>query len=217
MSDHNSIFYVYSHTSKATGKVFYIGKGKNRRAFYSSGRNKEWHNRGKSGFNVKIICSNLTNRDALDLERLLIDEAMESEIDLANLCRGGQGCEGFHHTPEHIAWLKQNNPMHRPEVRAKVSGENSWMKKNGHTVAGWRHKKETIEKIAASKRGKKRSPEMVQFLRDRQLNMSDETKQKIKASVEALPKKTCPHCGKIGSPANMVRWHFDNCKYKAAN
>jgi len=29
------------------------------------------------------------------------------------------------------------------------------------------------------------------------------------------PKPTiieCPHCGKIGSPCNMRRWHFQNCK-----
>lgn len=24
----------------------------------------------------------------------------------------------------------------------------------------------------------------------------------------------CPHCSKIGIPANMYRWHFDNCKQK---
>lgn len=27
-------------------------------------------------------------------------------------------------------------------------------------------------------------------------------------------KVKCPHCDKIGSPCNMVRWHFDNCKMK---
>ncbi len=24
----------------------------------------------------------------------------------------------------------------------------------------------------------------------------------------------CPHCNKKGSPSNMKRWHFDNCKFK---
>jgi predicted GIY-YIG superfamily endonuclease len=27
-------------------------------------------------------------------------------------------------------------------------------------------------------------------------------------------KTTCPHCGKTGGISNMVRYHFDNCKYK---
>ena len=24
---------------------------------------------------------------------------------------------------------------------------------------------------------------------------------------------SCPHCGKIGQQAAMIRWHFDNCKH----
>ena len=28
------------------------------------------------------------------------------------------------------------------------------------------------------------------------------------------PKIKCPHCDKVGIPANMKRWHFDNCKLK---
>jgi len=24
----------------------------------------------------------------------------------------------------------------------------------------------------------------------------------------------CPHCGKIAGKPPMIRWHFDNCKYK---
>ena len=27
------------------------------------------------------------------------------------------------------------------------------------------------------------------------------------------PIKECPHCGKIGG-FGMLRWHFENCKYK---
>ena len=28
--------------------------------------------------------------------------------------------------------------------------------------------------------------------------------------------RQCIHCGKVGNIANMHRWHFDNCKLKAA-
>lgn len=28
------------------------------------------------------------------------------------------------------------------------------------------------------------------------------------------PKIQCPHCNVVGTPANMKRWHFDNCKMK---
>lgn len=34
------------------------------------------------------------------------------------------------------------------------------------------------------------------------------------ASEVAKRKIHCPHCSKIGNTANMIRWHFDNCKLK---
>lgn len=40
---------------------------------------------------------------------------------------------------------------------------------------------------------------------------SEETKRKISESAKATSPITCPHCGKIGSPSNMKRWHFNNC------
>lgn len=36
----------------------------------------------------------------------------------------------------------------------------------------------------------------------------------ISISLKAIPKITCTHCGLIGSPSNMKRWHGDNCKFK---
>lgn len=29
------------------------------------------------------------------------------------------------------------------------------------------------------------------------------------------PKRTCPHCGKIGGGPNMTRYHFEKCKWKS--
>lgn len=28
------------------------------------------------------------------------------------------------------------------------------------------------------------------------------------------PRVECPHCGKVGAPNNMKRYHLDNCKFK---
>lgn len=47
--------------------------------------------------------------------------------------------------------------------------------------------------------------------------MSEERKEqqskRLKGKVPKanLMKIECPHCGKVGQPANMKRWHFDNC------
>ena len=45
---------------------------------------------------------------------------------------------------------------------------------------------------------------------------SDEWKQKVSLAHKGKSKPTveCPHCKKIGSKANMLRYHFDNCKLK---
>lgn len=37
-------------------------------------------------------------------------------------------------------------------------------------------------------------------------------KQKMSDAAKNRKKVKCPQCGKIGSPSNMKRWHFDNCK-----
>ena len=39
-------------------------------------------------------------------------------------------------------------------------------------------------------------------------------KKNPKASEAAKRQVHCPHCSKIGNTANMIRWHFDNCKLK---
>lgn len=212
----DNIFYVYAHRSICDGSLFYIGKGKGKRAYYTSNRSDKWRKLSLDGYEVEIVASGMTNDDALDLERLLVDEAIDSGYKLANQCRGGQGCSGFKHSQEHRERLSKNNPMHRSEIREKVSGDNSWMRKNGHKVAGWKQTDSARKKISESKIGKPRSPEMIEFLRQRQLNMDEAQKKRISESVKSIPKKTCPHCGKIGSHANMMRWHFDNCKLKPA-
>jgi hypothetical protein len=45
---------------------------------------------------------------------------------------------------------------------------------------------------------------------------SKEHKEKIGLAHKGRPKPTveCPHCKKIGSKSNMMRYHFDNCKLK---
>ena len=43
---------------------------------------------------------------------------------------------------------------------------------------------------------------------------TEETKRKISEGNRGKkrPTDTCPHCGKTGGRAQMVQWHFDNCK-----
>lgn len=65
-----SKFCVYLHLRKDTGKVFYIGQGTLKRSISKSGRSKLWSMQVKEsgGFNVKILFSNLTKSEAVDIE-----------------------------------------------------------------------------------------------------------------------------------------------------
>ena len=84
--------------------------------------------------------------------------------------------EKYGHWQDKIAWktlsgqisiqeaklmmLKENNPMHRPEVIEKMSGENHWSKREGN-VHNWitnspMHRPEVIEKMSGENHWSKR-------------------------------------------------------------
>lgn len=66
-------YYVYSHKD-LDGVVFYVGKGRSKRAFTKNSRNKEWHEKAKGGFTVDFHSTNLTENEAKNIERDLIKE-----------------------------------------------------------------------------------------------------------------------------------------------
>ena len=43
---------------------------------------------------------------------------------------------------------------------------------------------------------------------------TEATRDKMKAAHASRAPVTCPHCGKMGHPNAMKRWHFDNCRSK---
>lgn len=40
-------------------------------------------------------------------------------------------------------------------------------------------------------------------------------RKRLKDAAQRREKIKCPHCGKIGDPGPMKRWHFKNCKLQA--
>lgn len=76
----------------------------------------------------------------------------------------------------------------------------------GHPMKDKHHSEESCEKMSKAKKGKS-CGELNNFYNKQH---SEETKLTI--SIKAKRKRTCPHCGLIGSISNMTRWHFDNCK-----
>lgn len=91
-------FYVYIHRKQSNGEVFYVGKGKYRRAWLRSGRPKFWHRVVKKhGLVVEIVMSGLQEWYAFELETGLIALYGRKDLDegcLINMADGGEGASG---------------------------------------------------------------------------------------------------------------------------
>lgn len=76
--------YVYVHKN-ALGHVFYVGKGKKRRAWDASKRSKQWFELAKDGFIVEIIQEGLEKKSAFELEYNHIKICIKAGCKLANI------------------------------------------------------------------------------------------------------------------------------------
>jgi hypothetical protein len=139
----NKNYYVYEHIRNDNNTVFYIGKGRGRRA-YSPRRNPH-HDRivNKYGFTINIVKDNLSESEAFELEQELIKDYVfnkgygidiegfrkpNSIYQLTNHTFGGDGSSGMVHTKE---WCKQHsedmmgekNPMYGINVYDSFSEE----------------------------------------------------------------------------------------------
>ena len=91
-------FYVYIHRKQSNGEVFYVGKGKDKRAWLKSGRTEFWHRVvNKHGLVVEIVLSGLQEWYAFELETDLITlygRKDTGEGCLINMADGGEGASG---------------------------------------------------------------------------------------------------------------------------
>lgn len=91
---------VYLHRKATTGEVFYVGMGNSGRPYQKSKseRSKFWHRVvDKYGYNVEVIRTGLTRRQAYDIEMDLIEligRRDKKKGTLVNLSNGGDGPNG---------------------------------------------------------------------------------------------------------------------------
>ena len=64
-------YYVYLHKT-LNGRTFYVGKGRNKRAWCTSSRSKSWKEIASLGYSVELYRQDLSEKDALELENNLI-------------------------------------------------------------------------------------------------------------------------------------------------
>ncbi len=91
----NNIYYIYFHINPLKNQIFYVGKGKNNRAYNKISRNKYWHNVVKKyGFIVDIVEENLNEEEAFKREIFYINKIGRKDLGLGsliNLTDGGEG------------------------------------------------------------------------------------------------------------------------------
>jgi hypothetical protein len=115
-------FYVYLHRTADTDRVFYVGKGRARRAHTRSGRSALWKRiADKHGFVVEFVAQGLTEQAAFALETATI----AARKGLCNFTAGGEGISGYRHTDEtreriRIAHSGRAQPRELVERRAKL-------------------------------------------------------------------------------------------------
>lgn len=208
--------YVYKHIRKDTNEVFYIGIGSDKnynRANSKSGRNKYWKRIiNKVGYEIEIICDNISWKEALDIEIKLIKQYGRKDLNegtLVNMTNGGDGGD----TSIYIDYDKRNISGINNGMYGKSHSEKSKLKvsigNKGKTAWNSGLSKETSpilkmvgEKVKKAMKGRINGP------------ASDETKRKQSEALKGKPQPTtkCVVCNKVGSISNIKRWHNDNCR-----
>lgn len=193
-------FYVYVHKRASDGRVFYVGKGRNFRAFSKKGRNEYWHRIvAKHGYTVEIVQSGMQEWWAFELECELI--ALYGRENLCNLTDGGEGVSGAIRSEESKRKASQSHL--RPEVQKskslalRLSHQDPEVKKRRSeslrkTYASEELRKRVSESLiqtlknpiyrkqrSEARIGKKHSHEAKQNMRIAALNMSEEHKEKL--------------------------------------
>jgi hypothetical protein len=125
--DSTSCFYVYVHRRDTDGRVFYVGKGKAKRAWASQGRSNYWHRIvAKHGLIVEIVQDHLQECYAFELEKDLI--AYYGRENLCNLTDGGEGPSGFLKSAE----TKRKISISKiGKIRMDMRGDNAIVKRPG--------------------------------------------------------------------------------------
>lgn len=161
------IFYVYEHWRPDTGICFYVGKGKDKRAWDMKNMRNRHHMAITSkltslGFcvDVRIVVDQISEETALNLE---IDRiAMYGMENLSNMTSGGDGLRNpSKETREKIS-MSQKIRYAKPGAKEAISRQNKGRVTSEETKLklsaiskGRRHSIETIEKmkISAKERG----------------------------------------------------------------
>lgn len=142
------VHYVYEHWRPDTNVCFYIGKGKGRRAYRQTNRNRRWfavvaklHRLGLE-VEVRIVIGNLTSEQAIRFE---IDHIAKARPhDLVNMTPGGEGRAGY------VVSLETRN-----KIREKLKGRKLSAERCANIAAGLTGRTMSPEACANMSRARK--------------------------------------------------------------
>lgn len=172
--------YVYLHRKKSNGEIFYIGKGRNKRAWKKTQRSDWWKRiEAKHGRTVEIVCRNLTDEQAFELEKDLIDW-----IGLENLCNlreGGDGGYALSNELKQLLSKANKGKFVSAETREKIRKASTGRK---HTEETKRKLREARLKQVMPIMSEANRAKIAERMRNRVV--SDETRRKISESKKGV-------------------------------
>lgn len=196
--------YVYQLRREDSELPFYVGNGKGARnvAHFTKTSLKDRNRKNSSikstlAEGVKVLSEklyeNLDEELALLVEMELIRKFGRRDKGtgiLTNMTDGGEGMSGQVKSAEERAAISERNRLRKitDETRAKISKSNSV-----RVVSEATRLKMSVAGLGGPAH-------------------TAEAKAKMSASHKALPKLSCPHCGKQMMAQHLKRWHGDNCK-----
>jgi hypothetical protein len=164
------MYYIYAYL-RDDGTFYYIGKGKGNRAYVKHPRKNGSNILPKDNTRIKILHENLSEDEAIHLEKQLISEHGRKDLGkgrLINLTDGGEGLSGYVRSQETID-------------------------KQSEKLRGKKRPLDIVDKIAKANTGKKRSEETKRKLSEAHIGKKDSEETKIKKSKSASKPKSESH------------------------
>ena len=142
------MFYVYEHVRNDTNEIFYVGKGKGRRATAGWSRNKHWINivNKANGFTVNFVAKGLDEELAFLAEIERIDQLRRLGVKLCNIAPGGEG--NTMKGEEHPLYGKH----HSAETKAKIGRAASKRIGDKNAFFGKTHTEESKAKMSEARK-----------------------------------------------------------------